>query len=66
MGPVPDTDDFADPITDTFIDGKTDQGPWAKMTPASYQKYGLFPGEFGNGIAQQYEKQGENWIKTKG
>lgn len=40
-GPVPSKDDFGHRITDTFIDGRTQVGPWAIMTPCR-NRYGTW------------------------
>lgn len=53
-GRVPEKDDFGVPITDVFIDAKTKMGPWATMTPESFEKYGT--GELGIGYGQAYKK----------
>ena len=65
MGSVRATDDFDQPITNAFYDGKTVMGPWAMMSPASWKKYGL--NQTGTGYAQKYEKQPDGkWLKTEG
>lgn len=65
MGSVPRIDDFHQEIKDIFIDGKTTQGPWAFMTPESWEKEGV--GKLGLGLGQKYQKQ-ENgkWLKIEG
>jgi hypothetical protein len=64
IGTVPQVDDFDVPITRTFIDGKTTQGPWATMTPASHKKHGV---GLGTGKGQRYDKQPDGrWLKVKG
>ena len=63
--PVNERDDFGDLIDDIIIDGKTKIGPWAIMTPASFDKYGL--GKLGTGFGQKYQKQSDgNWLKIEG
>lgn len=64
--PVGGFDDFDAPITDTFIDGKTTDGPWALMTPDSWAKYGAYK-VLGTGRGQKYVKQADGrWLKTEG
>ena len=38
LSPVGDVDDFGDTIEDIIIDGKTKEGPWALMTPKSFEE----------------------------
>jgi hypothetical protein len=64
IGCVPEKDDFGMPINGEFIDGKTKQGPWAYMTPASWKKHGV--GALGTGFGQRYEKTGDKWLKVEG
>ena len=66
LSAVPNEDDFGDKITNEFIDGKSNKGPWGLFTPKSYQIRGARPGIFGVGIAQRYRKQ-ENgrWLKIQ-
>ncbi|MCA2510528.1 MAG: hypothetical protein IM561_09110 [Microcystis sp. M60BS1] len=62
---VPQYDDFGDLIKDIIIDGRTTQGPWALMTPKSWEKHTFQ--RFGVGYAQKYEKQSDGkWLKTEG
>ena len=64
MGSVNDKDDFGAPIKDEFIDGKTNQGPWGIMSPASFRQYGV---GVGLGKGQWYKKQPDGqWKKIKG
>lgn len=64
MGTVREKDDFEQPITDTFFDGKTVMGPWATMSPTSWRKYGCGTG-LGHG--QKYQKQEDGrWLKVAG
>ena len=44
-------------ITDTFIDGKTDFGPWAIMGPAFFKYHGV---GLGLGKGQKYVKEASN------
>lgn len=61
---VPPKDDFGQPIEEEFIDGATRMGPWAIMTPASHQTYGV---GLGVGKGQMYEKQADGkWLKVEG
>lgn len=53
VSPVPDVDDFNDFIMDEFIDGKTRHGPWAMMTPKSWEFHGI--GRLGTGYGQRYK-----------
>jgi len=63
-GDVPVKDDFGMTIGIEFIDGRTTQGPWAFMTPASHRAYGV---GLGLGRGQRYKKQNDNrWIKVEG
>ena len=63
--PVKERDDIGDLITDTIIDGKTKRGPWAIMTPASFDIHGI--GRLGTGFGQKYVKQQDgNWLKVEG
>ncbi len=65
MGIIDSIDDFGQPIAKVFYDGKTRQGPWAIMTPASWRTYGI--GITGTGYGQKYEKQGDGkWLKVEG
>jgi hypothetical protein len=64
-GPVPDKDDFGDPIKNVFVDGKTNRGPWAIMSAVSWRIYGI--GAYGTGLGQRYVKTAEGrWMKTEG
>lgn len=64
---VGETDDFGDTVSDIIIDGKTKDGPWALFTPASYEKHAMWPGAFGTGIGQKYQKQADGkWLKIEG
>lgn len=65
--PVGENDDFGMPITNTIIDGKTRLGPWALMTPESWEFYNGTGGRFGTGLAQKYERQADGrWLKVEG
>lgn len=64
-GDVGERDDFGQVITNQFIDGRTRQGPWAIMAPASWSKHGV--GKLGTGYGQAYSKtENGRWIKTEG
>jgi hypothetical protein len=64
-GQVRIRDDFGDVIADTFIDGKTKNGPWGIMTLANWDIYGV--GKLGTGCGQRYEWQlGGKWLKVEG
>jgi hypothetical protein len=63
-GQVRSKDDFGDEIADEFIDGKTQMGPWAIMTPASWRAYGV--GSLGTGYGQRYARDGNVWKKVEG
>jgi hypothetical protein len=64
IGPVPDTDDFGLPITDTFVDGATVYGPWGFMNPTSFMTKGR---GLGTGRGQKYRKQPDGrWLKVGG
>ena len=54
LGSVPSEDDFGDPITDEFIDGRTVSGSWAFMTPRNHYDRGV---GLGTGRGQLYKKQ---------
>lgn len=63
MGRVPPTDDFGDPVSDEFVDGKTDMGPWALMSPRSFDRHGV---GIGMGSGQRYRKQPDGrWLKVE-
>jgi hypothetical protein len=58
-------DAFGLTIGNTFIDGKTTSGPWAIMTPLSWQFHGIR--RLGTGYGQRYEKQPDGrWLKVEG
>ncbi len=64
IGKVEDADDFLDPISDIFIDGRTKMGPWAIMTPKSWAIHGV---GLGTGFGQKYQRQSDNqWLKVEG
>lgn len=65
LSPVGAADDFGSPIDTVIIDGKTRMGPWALMTPDSFEKFGT--GKLGTGYGQKYEKQEDGkWLKIEG
>jgi hypothetical protein len=65
VGKVNLHDDFGDPITTTFIDGRTIEGPWAIMTPKSAKVHGI--DRLGEGCGQWYERQDDGkWLKVEG
>jgi hypothetical protein len=64
IGTVPERDDFDDPITTTFIDGRTVMGPWAIMTPRTHKMRGV---GLGTGRGQRYVKEADGtWYKVEG
>ena len=65
MGDVAATDDFGSKIGKVFYDGKTQMGPWATMSQASWSQYGC--GKVAQGYAQKYQKQADGkWMKVGG
>lgn len=57
-------DDWDDPITTEFIDGRTKYGPWAIMTPNNHMVHGVGTG---TGKGQRYRKQDDGrWLKVEG
>jgi hypothetical protein len=57
-------DDFGSLIENEFIDGRTRQGSWAIMSPASYLMKGM---GLGLGRGQRYKKQEDGrWLKVEG
>lgn len=68
FGAIRTRDDFGDPIVDKFYDAKTIQGPWAIMTPASWEKHRIAKnGALGLGLGQEYTRQEDGrWLKTAG
>lgn len=65
IGTVGEADDFGDVITNEFIDGRTDRGPWAIMSPRSFDVFG--GGMLGTGHGQRYRKQEDGkWLKVEG
>lgn len=64
LSPVGEVDDFGDRITDEIIDGVTNLGPWALMTPKSFERYGR---GLGTGRGQRYRRQSDGkWLKVEG
>lgn len=64
IGTVEAKDDFGETIEDTFIDGKTNRGPWAIMSPKSFKKHGV---GLGTGLGQKYKRQPDGrWLKIEG
>jgi hypothetical protein len=64
LGHPPGVDSFGKTIYDVFIDGKTTEGPWAFMTPLSFELYGM---GLGTGLGQKYKKQDDGkWLKIGG
>lgn len=52
-------------IDNEFIDGRTQNGPWAIMTPTTWNKYGV--GRLGTGFGQRYVKQSSGkFLKVEG
>jgi hypothetical protein len=65
LSPVGEKDDFGDKVRSVIIDGKTKHGPWALMTPLSWDLHGI--GQLGLGCGQKYEKQIDGkWLKVEG
>ncbi len=65
MGSPPTNCDLCEaPIFAIFVDGKTNQGPWANMCLECHPVYGC---GLGTGKGQKYQKQpnGE-WLKIEG
>lgn len=57
--------------TGTFIDGRTNQGPWCIMCRVCWDHYGC--GQYGTGCAQRYQRhnpksppQDAVWLKVIG
>lgn len=64
LGPAPTHCDLCtEPITNVFIDGRTNFGPWANMCPECHKANGV---GLGTGRGQKYERQNDSWIKTEG
>jgi hypothetical protein len=62
---VGEKDDFGDKVANVIIDGKTKHGPWALMTPLSWDLHGI--GQLGTGLGQRFEKQLDGkWLKVEG
>lgn len=71
LSPVHDFDDFAEPITNEIIDGRTKEGgQWALMSADSWARHGC--GRLGTGFGQRYRLQPEGakfagkWLKVEG
>ena len=50
-------------IGETFVDGKTKQGPWGILCVFCHVKFGV---GLGNGKGQEYRMAGNKWVKTAG
>ncbi len=48
---------------DCFYDARTVQGCWANMCMECFHNYGV---GLGTGFGQEYQKDGVEWIKTRG
>jgi len=64
-------DDFGEPISNEIIDGMTEKGSWALMSPFSWYKHGnhgeVLSPQMGTGLAQRYKKnEAGRWIKVEG
>lgn len=69
IGRVRDTDDFGQPIADVFYDAKSQQGPWAIMSPASFDRHSMARSDdrLGTDLGQKYRRQSDGrWLKTGG
>lgn len=65
QSPVLEQDDFGQPITDSFYDAKTVYGPWATMSPLSFETHG--DGRLGTGRGQRYQRQPDGrYLKVEG
>ena len=64
IGKIAENDDFGDKLADEFIDGRTRRGPWAIMSPRSWQQHGC--GRLGMGCGQRYKRDGMDCIKIEG
>lgn len=64
-GPVPEQCDLCDgPFPDnTFVDGRTQMGPWAIMCRGCHLTHGF---GLGTGKGQKYHKTPDGWIKIEG
>lgn len=52
------------PITETFVDGKTNMGPWGNMCPSCHGSHGC---GLGTGRGQKYQRQPDGrWLKVGG
>lgn len=66
-GHIGSIDDYSNPISDEFIDGRTRTGPWAIMNPDSWRRFGGTGGRLGTGLGQRYKKQPDGrWLKVEG
>lgn len=65
LSPVPDLDDFGNPIHDEFIDGATIHGPWALMTPTAHAAFGRGLG-LGKGQRYKLDNATKLWTKVEG
>ena len=64
LGFAPKTCDICQSaIKDSFIDGRTVDGPWANMCPECHNNYGV---GLGTGKGQEYRKTNEGWLKING
>lgn len=50
-------------LNDVMYDAKTLRGAWANMCMECFHNYGV---GLGTGLGQEYQKQGPDWIKTRG
>jgi hypothetical protein len=67
LSPVGATDDFNEAIGDVIYDARTIHGPWALMSPASFQLHGGTSGRLGVGYGQRYDRQADGrWLKVEG
>jgi hypothetical protein len=64
-GDLGQTDNFGKPYKDVMYDARTNRGPWANMSEASWRVHGC--GFLGTGNGQKYKKQEDGrWLKVEG
>lgn len=66
-GAIGREDDFGARITNEFIDGKSNMGPWGIFSPSSWARHSGTGGKLGMGLGQRYQKQPDGrWLKVEG